>query len=313
MDGILALWKERGMTSHDCVFKLRKILRTKKVGHGGTLDPDVDGVLPIFIGKGTKLMEFLQEQGKTYRGTVTLGYTTTTEDASGERLVEQKLTETPALETIDQMMATFLGTIQQTPPMYSAVKVKGRRLYEYARAGETVERPTRETTIYAFKRVSEVIFDQALGTASWDFEVTCSKGTYVRTLAVDLGEALGYPAHMQELTRISSGGFGVGDCLTLAQVAEKMAEANEEGTDPTFLFPIERAVAEMARIDLSDEAYDRARNGVVFAQDELPFPQGAERVALFYHQQLVSIYQVHPSKKDSFKPLKVLRNAEREC
>ncbi len=131
MDGILPLWKERGMTSHDCVFKLRKILHTKKIGHGGTLDPDVEGVLPICVGKGTKVIEYMVDSGKTYEGEITLGFATTTEDVSGE-IVEKKPVTTPlSTEQIDQAMAEMTGEITQIPPMFSAVKVNGKRLYEY--------------------------------------------------------------------------------------------------------------------------------------------------------------------------------------
>ena len=155
MDGILPLWKERGMTSHDCVFKLRKILHTKKIGHGGTLDPDVEGVLPICVGKGTKVIEYMVDSGKTYEGEITLGFATTTEDVSGE-IVEKKPVTTPlSTEQIDQAMAEMTGEITQIPPMFSAVKVNGKRLYEYARNGEEVERPQRKAMIYSFERTSD--------------------------------------------------------------------------------------------------------------------------------------------------------------
>lgn len=141
MEGILPLWKERGLTSHDCVFKLRKILHMKKIGHSGTLDPDVDGILPICVGRATKVVEFLTDSGKVYEGEITLGYSTTTEDASGEIVDLTPVEKVLSNELIDSTMQTFIGEITQIPPMYSAVKVNGKRLYEYARNGETVERP----------------------------------------------------------------------------------------------------------------------------------------------------------------------------
>lgn len=215
MDGILPLWKERGMTSHDCVFKLRKILHTKKIGHGGTLDPDVEGVLPICVGKGTKVIEYMVDSGKTYEGEITLGFATTTEDVSGE-IVEKKPVTTPlSTEQIDQAMAEMTGEITQIPPMFSAVKVNGKRLYEYARNGEEVERPQRKAMIYSFERTSEPIFNESAQTQSWRFKVVCGKGTYVRTLSVDTGKKLGYPAHMSDLTRTASGGLQAAQCLTL--------------------------------------------------------------------------------------------------
>ena len=147
MDGILPVYKEAGMTSHDVVFKLRKILHMKKIGHAGTLDPSVDGVLPVALGKATKTIEFLQESGKIYTGEVTFGFATTTEDLDGEVVESQPLSRPFTTDEIAVAMKALTGDITQIPPMFSAVKVNGRRLYEYARAGETVERPERQATI----------------------------------------------------------------------------------------------------------------------------------------------------------------------
>ncbi|EOH79499.1 tRNA pseudouridine(55) synthase TruB [Enterococcus malodoratus] len=305
MDGILPLWKERGMTSHDCVFKLRKILQTKKVGHGGTLDPDVDGVLPICIGKGTKVIEYLQDSGKIYEGEITLGFSTTTEDRSGD-VVETKMVDSPLSEDeVDQMMATFIGKIKQVPPMYSAVKVNGKRLYEYARAGETVERPEREVLIESFKRTTELIYDEENKTQSWRFQVTCGKGTYVRTLAVDLGGKLGYPAHMSDLTRLASGGFSVGQAVTLAQVSELM----EKDQIDQALQPIEEAMKDFPRIDLTDVDWQKVKNGQVLPMKDFGLKKmPADLIAFFYQNQLVSLYGLHPEKNWLLKPSKVIRN-----
>ena len=166
MNGILPLWKERGMTSHDCVYKLRKILQTKKIGHGGTLDPDVDGVLPICIGRGTKVIEYLQDSGKVYVGEITLGYSTTTEDVSGETVAVSPVRTELELSVIDSAMSQMVGTITQIPPMYSAVRVEGKRLYEYAREGLEVERPQRKAEITYFKRTTPPVFNEEAGTLS---------------------------------------------------------------------------------------------------------------------------------------------------
>lgn len=302
MEGILPLWKERGMTSHDCVFKLRKILKTKKIGHTGTLDPDVDGVLPICVGKATKVVEYMMESGKAYVGEITIGYSTTTEDSSGETVASAPVKVIPSTETIDQMMQSMTGEITQIPPMYSAVKVNGKKLYEYARAGEEVERPKRTAIIHRFVRTSEPVLDSETQTVSWRFEVDCGKGTYVRTLAVDLGAKLGYPAHMSDLTRVKSGTFGVNDCLTLDQVAEFMeAEQIDEK-----LYPLEYALTDMAKMEITEELWERVRNGAVLAADEfaenLSLP-----VVLMYQGKARSIYDVHPTKKQLLKPIKVLR------
>uniref|UniRef100_UPI0003633810 tRNA pseudouridine(55) synthase TruB n=2 Tax=Enterococcus TaxID=1350 RepID=UPI0003633810 len=257
MEGLLPLWKERGMTSHDCVFKLRKILHTKKIGHGGTLDPDVDGVLPICIGKATKVIEYLTDSGKTYKGEITLGYSTTTEDKSGEVVEQRAVIEALTEDQVDEAMAAFVGEITQIPPMYSAVKVNGRRLYEYARNNETVERPVRKAQIYRFERTSEIIWSKEAGTVSWRFEVECGKGTYVRTLAVDTGSKLGYPAHMSDLTRTASAGMDESQAITLAEVASYM----ENGTIDEYLLPIETGVAKFKQVDIDETVWQKVKNG----------------------------------------------------
>ncbi|WP_086313507.1 tRNA pseudouridine(55) synthase [Enterococcus sp. 7F3_DIV0205] len=305
MDGILPLWKEAGMTSHDCVFKLRKILHTKKIGHGGTLDPDVSGVLPICIGKGTKVIEYMVDSGKTYEGEITLGFSTTTEDVSGEIVEKVVLSKPFSNEEIDAAMQTMTGVITQIPPMFSAVKVNGKRLYEYARNGEDVERPVREAMIYSFERTSEPEFNLENGTQSWRFKVVCGKGTYVRTLSVDTGLALGVPAHMSDLTRTASGGLTAEQSLTLAQVAERM----EQNKIAETLLPIEIAIERFKRIDLTEELYNKVKNGVRLSPTDLALKEmPQDLVALFYQNQVVSLYMAHPTKPNVLKPSKVLRN-----
>ncbi len=304
MDGILALWKERGMTSHDCVFKLRKILHMKKIGHGGTLDPEVDGVLPICVGKGTKVIEFLQDSGKIYKGEITLGYATDTEDRYGQVIDETPIKEPFSVEAIDEVMAGFLGEITQIPPMYSAVKVNGRRLYEYARAGESVERPQRKANIAAFERISEPVYDQERQTQSWRFRVECGKGTYVRTLAVDTGAKLGVAACMTDLTRLASGGFDQSHAVTL----EEVAQAVERGELTEILLPLEYALKDMLRVDIDESLWQRVKNGSRLTITELQLPElPAGPIAVFYKETAVSIYEKNPKEKEGLKPLKVLR------
>lgn len=304
MDGILALWKERGMTSHDCVFKLRKILHMKKIGHGGTLDPEVDGVLPICLGKGTKVIEFLQDNGKVYEGEITLGYATATEDRYGEVIAETPLTRPFTIAEIDGAMADFVGEITQVPPMYSAVKVKGRKLYEYARAGESVERPKRQVSIATFQRTSEPIWSQQEQTQSWRFRVVCGKGTYVRTLAVDTGASLGVAACMTDLTRLASGGFTKEQAVTLVQVAE----AFETGKMAEILLPVEAALKDFSIVTIDERTWQRVKNGSRMSYQELGLSQlPLQPVAVYYQGQAVSLYQANSKEKDGMKPLKVLR------
>lgn len=224
LNGILPLYKPAGMTSHDCVAKIRKILKMKKVGHTGTLDPEVTGVLPICIGRATKVAQYMSDYSKTYEGEVTLGFSTTTEDFTGEVVKTKKVEVRISMEELEKVIAKFTGEIEQIPPMYSAVKVNGKKLYEYARAGQQVERPRRKIEVYHLTILGEPIYANDM--FSFSFRVNCSKGTYVRTLAVDIGQALGYPAHMSALTRTASGPFVKEDCLTFEKIEQLVAEGN---------------------------------------------------------------------------------------
>lgn len=303
MEGILPLYKPRGMTSHDCVFKLRKILRMKRIGHTGTLDPDVDGVLPICLGRATKVAEYITDAGKTYEGEVTIGFSTTTEDASGE-IVEQKVVDQSfTREEIIKVLKQLTGQIKQTPPMYSAVKVNGRRLYEYARQGISVERPTRTVTIYSI----DLLDDRAIfsgETIRFRFRVACSKGTYIRTLAVMMGELLGFPAHMSDLSRIQSASFHLTDCLTIEQVKEYM----ENGTIETVLKPIETALLSLPKFEISDKLVEKVKNGAVLTIPEVLQNEVGPIGIYSPNGGVLAIYGAHPEKPGLMKPIKVLRN-----
>ncbi|PLT34169.1 tRNA pseudouridine(55) synthase TruB [Bacillus sp. V5-8f] len=302
MEGILPLWKPKGMTSHDCVFKLRKILKTKKVGHTGTLDPDVTGVLPICIGRATKIAEYITDAGKAYEGEVTIGFSTTTEDAGGEKVEEQPVSGTIPRERILQVLTSLSGEIQQTPPMYSAVKVNGKKLYEYARAGIAVERPTRTVTIYELTLLDDR--EEFSGpTVSFRFRVSCSKGTYIRTLAVMIGERLGYPAHMSNLVRIQSAGFTREDCKTFEEVEEMAALERKED----LLLPLERGLIHLPKYQINDTVAKKVKNGAVLEQPaDLPITKGNPFVMVDNRQKALAIYSIHPNKPNLVKPIKVL-------
>lgn len=244
------------------------------------------------------------DSGKIYEGEITLGYSTTTEDKSGETVEEKAVASPLSEEMIDEAMQSFVGEITQIPPMYSAVKVNGKRLYEYARNNEEVERPKRKAMIYEFNRTSEPIWNQEKGTMSWRFQVVCGKGTYVRTLAVDTGAKLGYPAHMSDLTRTASAGMSKEQALTLQQVQEYM----DNGTLEEHLLPIEQGVARFPRVDIDKPTWEKVKNGMrldytVFGLEQMP----EEEIALFYQEKVVSIYQPNPKEKNKLKPSKVLR------
>lgn len=298
MNGILPLWKERGMTSHDCVFKLRKILKTKKVGHTGTLDPGVEGVLPICIGQATRIAEYLTDAGKTYEAVISIGRTTTTEDAEGET-VEQNLT----FKSLDRAqilhaLESLTGEIEQTPPMFSAVKVNGKRLYEYARAGQTVERPTRKITIYELELLDDAqIFEGE--EVHFSIRIKCSKGTYIRTLAVQIGEALGFPAHMHELVRTASGTFTKENCLTLSEVAELM----DAGQSQQFLLPVEYALSDYPYLEITADIEKQIFNGQVLPIHALL--KEHDKIVYGIAGRAFAVYIAHPTKLDQMKPDKM--------
>ena len=194
LNGIIVIDKDKGMTSADVVYHLRKALHIKKIGHAGTLDPEVTGVLPIAIGQATKLIELMHTRPKAYTGSGLFGYATDSYDTDGKTLKEDKLDHPFTKDEIQSAMHTFEGKIVQVPPIYSAVKVNGKRLYEYAREGIEVERPKREVEVTKYELINKPKFDPQTCYQKFDFNIECSKGTYVRSLVNDLGEKLNYPA-----------------------------------------------------------------------------------------------------------------------
>ena len=214
MDGIINVYKEKGFTSHDVVAKLRGILHIKKIGHTGTLDPDAVGVLPVCIGKGTKLCDMITDTDKTYEAVMLLGISTDTQDISGNVLSKKDVAvdEKTLIETID----SFVGEYKQIPPMYSAIKVNGRKLYQLAREGIEIERSPRDVYIHSI-HINDMNLQD--GEPSVTMTVSCSKGTYIRTLCHDIGEKLGCGACMKSLSRTRVGRFYIDDSYTINQIA----------------------------------------------------------------------------------------------
>lgn len=230
-DGIINIYKPAGMTSHDVIYKLRKILGIKKLGHTGTLDPLATGVLPVCIGKATRVCEYLDDDFKKYRCTMVLGIETDTQDVTGE-IIRRADVSGIRPEDVYKAFEDFSGWIDQKPPMYSAVRVKGRRLYEYARAGEEVEVKTRKVFISSLD-VEVMDFSHDVGSKKVTFTVECSKGTYIRTICQDVGKELGCGACMESLERLASGRFTVEDAVTLDEL-RRAAEAADLSPDRKF-------------------------------------------------------------------------------
>lgn len=296
LNGIIPLYKPKGITSHDCVVKVRQLLQIKKVGHTGTLDPLVEGVLPICVGEATKIIPFLADFKKTYIADISLGKATTTEDLEGEVVLSERVIQPPTDEEIDEVLQSFVGNIIQVPPMYSAVKVKGKRLYEYAREGKSVERPQRKVTIRQIERIETSVNPS---NTSFRIKVTCSKGTYIRTLCVDIGKALGYPAHMAYLQRIESDTFHLHDAVTFRDIEENIKENNVE----QILFPIDRGLSHLDTFQVNRKTKQKVLHG-----QKLPVPQipiKTDPFKVMFQDELLAIYTLHKHNNYEIKPIRV--------
>ncbi|MBD91892.1 MAG: tRNA pseudouridine(55) synthase TruB [Halieaceae bacterium] len=255
VDGLLVLDKPTGMSSNAALQQVKRLFGAAKAGHTGSLDPLATGVLPLCFGEATKFSQFLLDADKAYDSTFILGVGTDTADADGAVIAQASaahLTE----DAVIQAMATLTGAIEQVPPMYSAVKVDGQSLYKRARAGEQVERAARSVDIYCFELVSFEPGEHVRISVN----VRCSKGTYIRTLAEDLGVALGVPAHVATLRRCQSGPFALDDCVT----PEQLTAVKEVGADAdldALLQPIESCIQHLPRLSLSEAATFYIRQG----------------------------------------------------
>lgn len=248
IDGILNVYKECGWTSHDVVAKLRTILHQKKIGHTGTLDPEAEGVLPVCLGRATKVCDLLTDHGKTYRAVLLLGTTTDTQDLTGT-VLEQR----PVLSTEDEVrdcILGFTGVQEQLPPMYSALKVNGKKLYELARQGVEVERKPRRITIDEI-RIERIELPEA------EFTVRCSRGTYIRTLCHDIGQRLGCGGAMKSLLRTQAGPYGIGESLTVGA----LAGLYEEGRILEAVQPVDFVFDQLPALRLDEPADRLVRNG----------------------------------------------------
>ncbi|WP_142254858.1 tRNA pseudouridine(55) synthase TruB [Mammaliicoccus sciuri] len=301
MDGILAIHKEVGMTSHDVVFKLRKILKTKKVGHTGTLDPEVSGVLPICVGKATRVSDYVMESGKSYRAEVTIGVSTTTEDQTGE-IVDQKRVDQNLWDK-DEMIATLKqleGDIEQIPPMYSAVKVNGKKLYEYARQNIEVERPIRRVHINSIDLISDIIYEN--DTCKFEIEVECGKGTYIRTLATQIGALLNYPAHMSHLIRLKSGGFSLEQAIKL----DDLREIVEQDKLQDVILPLEYGLNGLTKVTVHDkDIVTRIQNGQKIEKSLIDESKHDGEFVVWYEDKAIAIMDTYDKNETLYKPKKV--------
>ena len=258
MNGIVIVDKPQGWTSQDVTARLRRVYATRRIGHGGTLDPMATGVLPVFVGRATRGVEFFEHAEKTYETVLLLGRTTDTQDVTGATLAEKTVRLSPA--DIEKVLPRFRGDILQVPPMYSALKVNGKKLYELARKGQEVERQPRPITVFELTNLG---FD---GTRL-RLRVRCSKGTYIRTLCQDIGEALGCGGCMEALRRVRAGEYGIEDAVPL----EKLLESE---TPEQYLRSLDTMFAHCPAVTLTANQEKRCRNGNPFSS---PLPQGTYR------------------------------------
>ena len=289
INGIVNIYKEKGYTSLDVVAVLRKVVGQKKIGHTGTLDPDATGVLPVCLGRATKVCELLTDHDKTYEALLLLGKTTDTQDISGEVLEERDpgdLTE----EEVRSCIESFIGEYDQIPPMYSALKVNGKKLYELAREGKTVERKSRKVQIHGI-RILEMNLPHVR------MEVDCSKGTYIRTLCHDIGEKLQVGGCMEELERTKVGRFLKEDAVTLDEVRQKM----EQGEGAELFTPLDQIFAELPAVTVTDAKAWMSYNGndlpERFLLEKEAWTDGQEVRVYDSRKNFIGLYQYRAPKK----------------
>ncbi|MGN0404550.1 MAG: tRNA pseudouridine(55) synthase TruB [Bariatricus sp.] len=290
--GVLNIYKEKGYTSHDVVARLRRIVGQKKIGHTGTLDPEAEGVLPVCLGKATKLCDLLTDKDKTYEAVLLLGIATDTQDTTG-KILEEKSTTNLKEEAVREAVLSFEGDYDQIPPMFSALKVGGKKLYELARDGKEVERKPRHVQIYRI-RILQIDLPRVR------MEVTCSKGTYIRTLCHDIGEKLGCGGCMESLLRTRVERFCMAESLRLSEVEQLM----DEGTLQEHMIKVDEMFQDYQKVYLSPVAADAVRNGNSFRQgdviwmSEISGFQNAERVRVYDEERnFIAVYEYEKENK----------------
>ena len=292
INGIVNVYKESGFTSFDVVAKMRGIFHQKKIGHTGTLDPDAQGVLPVCLGRATKVCDLLTDKDKEYEAVMLLGMTTDTQDVSGNVLSRQEVTVSE--DAVKTVIASFEGEYMQIPPMYSAIKINGKKLYELARQGKEVERKARKVTIYEIKVLS-IDFSEN----EFTMEVSCSKGTYIRTLCKDIGEFLGCGAAMKTLVRTRVSEFFLEQALTLGQIEQ----AVKEGKIQDYLIPIDAMFSDLKDCVVSDEALRLLLNGNCIARKDTSYqtPKDKEQVRMYsMENEFYAIYEYRREKDKYF-------------
>ncbi len=297
MNGVIVIDKPQGITSHDVILRLRRFIKVKRIGHGGTLDPLASGVLPIFIGEATKAIQFLSDEDKVYRGKMIFGIDTDTLDITGKIL--RRSTYIPSCEDVLGVIEKFRGSIKQIPPMYSAIKVKGTPLYKLARKGIDVERPPREIYIFDIK-VEKIDLPELT------FQIHCSKGTYIRVLVSDIGRELGCGGCLKELRRLRSGMFTIEDAISID-------DAIKPGVLSSRIIPVEKVLGFLREFYINESGEEKVLKGMMLKEGDLkdfegPFPEEGERIKLITKEGILSgVGVVCSSHKNGGRGIKILR------
>lgn len=256
MDGLINVLKPPGMTSHDVILHLRRLFGIQRIGHTGTLDPGAAGVLPVCVGQGTKVAEFLMGHHKRYRGEMVLGIRTDTYDAGGKVLQREEPVSVDHGQ-LEKVFRSFVGEIRQVPPMISALHYRGKRLYQLAREGKTVKREARRVNVYSLEILK---VEEDLSYPRILFEIFCSKGTYVRSICAEIGEKLGCGAYLSFLVRTASGPFKIEDALTLEEIEELWKKG-----DHSFFLPVDYGLQEIPALTVKERAVKNVVNGTLLA------------------------------------------------
>ena len=299
INGVINVYKEPGYTSHDVVAKLRGILKQKKIGHMGTLDPNAVGVLPVCLGKATKLCNLLSEKDKTYTATMLLGIETDTQDTTGQITNQTPEEEVMKLseEKVFDVIKSYIGEYDQIPPMFSAIKINGQKLYNLARKGEEIERPPRHCKIIDIT-ITKIDLPRV------SFHVTCSKGTYVRTLCYDIGKDLGVGACMEKLTRTRVERFDIKDSISLSQIEE----IRDQGILEQYITPVDEILDMYSKCMVSEEAEKLLYNGNIFTSRNTLLKmnhQDGQTVRVYTHDgKFIGLY-MYIAEKQIYKPNKI--------
>lgn len=299
INGVINVYKEPGYTSHDVVAKLRGILKQKKIGHMGTLDPNAVGVLPVCLGKATKLCNLLSEKDKTYTAIMLLGTETDTQDTTGQITNQTPEEEVMKLseEKVFDVIKSYIGEYDQIPPMFSAIKINGQKLYNLARKGEEIERPPRHCKIIDIT-ITKIDLPRV------SFHVTCSKGTYVRTLCYDIGKDLGVGACMEKLTRTRVERFDIKDSISLSQIEE----IRDQGILEQYITPVDEILDMYSKCMVSEEAEKLLYNGNIFTSRNTLLKmnhQDGQTVRVYTHDgKFIGLY-MYIAEKQIYKPIKI--------